>query len=117
MKNRMQNNSTARSSGRTVIRANQTTTTVNSKRKLLLASIGTLLLALLAPAAHAAILQYDAFLSGPNESPANASPGIGFATVSPHGEIEAVDERALLGCGEPEGAGRHEAQLPALGVA
>jgi|ERR1035441_9827207 hypothetical protein len=82
MKNRMQNNSTARSSGRTVIRANQTTTTVNSKRKLLLASIGTLLLALLAPAAHAAILQYDAFLSGPNESPANASPGIGFATVS-----------------------------------
>jgi hypothetical protein len=27
------------------------------------------------------VLQYDAFLSGPNESPPNASPGTGFAIV------------------------------------
>ena len=37
-------------------------------------------LALLAPATQAQI--YTAALSGPNESPANASPGTGFATVT-----------------------------------
>ena len=31
--------------------------------------------------AKADVLQYDAFLSGPNESPPNASPGTGFAIV------------------------------------
>ena len=82
MKKHIQYNSTARSTGRTVVRANQPIKTVNSKRKLLLALIAPLLLAFLAPATHAAILQYDAFLSGPNESPPNASPGTGFATVS-----------------------------------
>src|ERR1035441_9174616 len=82
MKKHIQYNSTARSTGRTVVRANQPIKTVNSKRKLLLALIAPLLLAFLAPATHAAILQYDAFLSGPNESPPNASPGTGFASVS-----------------------------------
>jgi len=33
------------------------------------------------PAAQAAILSYQAVLSGPAESPPNASPGTGFATV------------------------------------
>jgi len=37
--------------------------------------------ALFGSTASATILNYDAFLSGPNESPANASPGTGFATV------------------------------------
>ena len=32
-------------------------------------------------AAKADVLQYDAFLSGPNESPPNVSPGTGFAIV------------------------------------
>jgi hypothetical protein len=32
--------------------------------------------------ARAAVSVFDAFLSGPNESPANASPGIGFAIVN-----------------------------------
>lgn len=40
------------------------------------------LLGLLATSAPASILTYDAFLSGPNESPPNGSPGTGFATVS-----------------------------------
>lgn len=35
----------------------------------------------LAAGANAAIINYSATLSGPNESPANASPGTGFATV------------------------------------
>jgi hypothetical protein len=35
----------------------------------------------LAASANADILQYQANLSGPNESPANGSPGIGFAEV------------------------------------
>src|SRR5581483_2234973 len=36
---------------------------------------------LLAPSAHADIMRYVADLSGPAESPPNASPGIGFAEV------------------------------------
>ena len=36
----------------------------------------------LATQASAAILIYDAALSGPAESPPNASPGIGFAEVT-----------------------------------
>src|ERR1022692_2210010 len=101
MKKHIQYNSTARSTGRTVVRANQPIKTVNSKRKLLLASIGALLLALLAPAAHAAILQYDAFLSGPNESPPNGSPGTGFSIVgydnSAHTLLVDVSFSGLLG--------------------
>ena len=34
-----------------------------------------------ASTSRAAIFQYQAFLDGPSESPANASPGTGFATV------------------------------------
>jgi len=46
------------------------------KRSLLLA-----LLTLWATAAQATPITYQVLLSGPNESPANASPGTGFATV------------------------------------
>ena len=35
----------------------------------------------IAPAAHAAVVSYVANLSGPDESPPNASPATGFATV------------------------------------
>lgn len=35
-----------------------------------------------APLSHATIIQYAANLSGPNEDPPNASPGVGFATVT-----------------------------------
>ncbi len=38
--------------------------------------------ALFASAASAHVVSYSAFLSGPNESPANASPGTGHATVT-----------------------------------
>lgn len=44
--------------------------------------LGVPLLGLLATSAPANILTYDANLSGPAESPPNASPGTGFATVS-----------------------------------
>lgn len=40
-----------------------------------------LLVGTLSTQATAAIIQYAAFLSGPNESPPNASPGTGFALV------------------------------------
>ena len=43
----------------------------------LVVAIGTMA----AASAHAAILHYDANLSGPAESPPNASPGTGFAEV------------------------------------
>jgi hypothetical protein len=47
-----------------------------------LAAVGTpTLLALLTFNARATLFEYEAFLSGPNESPANASPGIGSAEV------------------------------------
>ena len=39
-------------------------------------------LTLCATASHAAILPFFAILNGPSESPANASPGTGFATVT-----------------------------------
>jgi hypothetical protein len=42
----------------------------------------TALLALSAASAPAALLTYDATLSGANENPATASPGTGFATVA-----------------------------------
>ena len=45
----------------------------------LLAAPAALLLS--APASHAAILSFDAVLTGPQESPPNTSPGSGFATV------------------------------------
>ena len=35
----------------------------------------------LAPCVHASLIYYEAFLSGPNESPANGSPGTGFAGI------------------------------------
>jgi len=38
-------------------------------------------LALPAASAHASVIVYEAALSGPNESPANASPGTGFTTI------------------------------------
>lgn len=37
---------------------------------------------LAAPFSHATIIHYAANLSGPNEAPANASPGTGFATIT-----------------------------------
>jgi hypothetical protein len=44
-------------------------------------SAAALSAAALPSAANAAILSYEAYLSGPSESPANASPGTGYATV------------------------------------
>jgi hypothetical protein len=48
---------------------------------LLPASTGLLLMTFLATTANAGLFEYDAILSGPNESPVNASPGTGFAVV------------------------------------
>jgi hypothetical protein len=48
---------------------------------LLTAFTGPLLVAFLTTSAHAGLFEYDAILSGPNESPVNASPGTGFAVV------------------------------------
>ena len=45
-----------------------------------------LVLVTAAPSAHAAIVTYVATLTGPNEAPPNASPGIGTATV----DVDAV---------------------------
>ena len=45
-----------------------------------LAMVASMLVA--APFAHATIINYTASLSGPNESPANGSPGTGFALVT-----------------------------------
>jgi len=47
----------------------------------LMAVATPLLLTFLTAQANAALFEYTAFLSGPNESPANASPGTGFADV------------------------------------
>ena len=44
--------------------------------------VAATLLLLLGSPAFAGVLVYDAFLSGANELPANASPGTGFATVT-----------------------------------
>lgn len=81
MNNHMTYNSTARSTARIVVRANPPTKTIKSNRRLLPTLMAPVLLALLVPAAHAAILHYDAFLDGPSEFPPNASPGIGSGTV------------------------------------
>jgi hypothetical protein len=51
-----------------------------SRPVVLLASV--VFLAGFAPAAGAAPIVYTALLTGPNESPPNASPGTGFATVT-----------------------------------
>ena len=51
------------------------------KRLLLLLALATSMLAI-APCTHATVLHYRALLNGPNESPANASPGTGFATIA-----------------------------------
>lgn len=53
------------------------------KPSLLLAALAaTAPLLLPVPAAHAAILVYEATLTGPNEDPPNASPGTGWAKVT-----------------------------------
>ena len=51
-------------------------------KKLLRASLLTGLLCVLASASQAQILFYTATLTGPAESPSNASPGTGFTTVT-----------------------------------
>src|SRR5689334_19243589 len=43
--------------------------------------LGVFLALCVAASANAAVLQYQANLSGPNESPPNGSPGTGFAEV------------------------------------
>lgn len=50
------------------------------KRLLLLLALAASMLSI-APFTHAMVLNYSALLNGPNESPANASPGTGFATI------------------------------------
>jgi hypothetical protein len=51
------------------------------KSQHLMAVAAPLFLTFLAANANASLFEYTAFLSGPNESPANASPGTGFADV------------------------------------
>ena len=101
MNNHMPYNSTARNTESKGVRANQPTKTMKSNRRLLPALLAPLLLALLVPTAHAAMLQYDAFLSGPSESPPNSSSGTGFATVdydnSAHTLLVDVSFTGLLG--------------------
>ena len=79
MKNHDQYSSRARSTLGNVVRASQPTKRLKSNRRLLTALMVPLLLAMLAPAAKAALLQYEAFLDGPSEP--TASPGTGFAVV------------------------------------
>jgi hypothetical protein len=50
------------------------------KRLLLLLALAASTL-VIAPCTQATVLNYTALLNGPNESPANASPGTGFATI------------------------------------
>jgi hypothetical protein len=54
---------------------------MKTQNKLLNILVVSTLLLLPSITAKAAIIGYDVFLSGPNESPANASPGTGFATI------------------------------------
>jgi hypothetical protein len=51
------------------------------KRQHLMAVAGPLFITFLVANANASIFEYDAFLSGPNESPPNSSQGTGFADV------------------------------------
>jgi hypothetical protein len=46
--------------------------------------------------ARATMYVFDAFLSGPNESPANASPGIGFAAVTYNDVVNTLQVQALF---------------------
>src|SRR6266404_4851666 len=55
--------------------------TIKPNNRHLKAALAALTLALLGGSAQASLFDYEAFLSGPNESPANASPGTGFAFV------------------------------------
>jgi len=48
---------------------------------MLKALLGPILIGIPLISANASVFQYDAFLSGPSESPPNASPGTGFAIV------------------------------------
>ena len=50
-------------------------------RSLRLSTLMSITIAATAAVAHANLISYDATLDGPSESPANASPGIGSATV------------------------------------
>ena len=81
MKNHMQYNSTARDAARNAVLSNPPAKMMKSKCRLLPALMAPMLLALLAPATHASIFQYQAVLTGPSESPVNASPAFGYATV------------------------------------
>jgi len=56
--------------------------TMRPDNRLLKAALAALGLALLGGSAQATLFQYDAVLSGPNESPPNASPGTGLAFVN-----------------------------------
>lgn len=51
------------------------------KKNLVLAVAATTSILMFSPQARASIVSYQTFLSGPNEFPANASPGTGFATA------------------------------------
>ena len=70
-------------------------------RNIMKALVAPLLAAALIPTAHATLFQYQAFLSGPNESPSNASPGTGFAEVDYNDALHTlhvhVDFSGLLG--------------------
>jgi len=55
--------------------------TMKLKHNLLTAFCAPVILIFLAANAQASLFIYDAILSGPNESPPNASPGTGFAQV------------------------------------
>jgi hypothetical protein len=46
--------------------------------------------------ARATVYVFDAFLSGPNESPANASPGIGFAEVDYNNLANTLEVQVLF---------------------
>lgn len=54
---------------------------MKKQKRLLAALIAPALLATSGITSNAAVIEYDAILSGPAESPANASPGTGLATV------------------------------------
>lgn len=54
---------------------------MKTKCQFLMAVAAPLFLTFLVAHANASIFEYDASLSGPNESPPNASPGTGFADV------------------------------------
>jgi hypothetical protein len=54
----------------------------NSKPHFLKTILAALLLAIFVPATHATLITYNVSLSGPSESPPNASSGTGFGVVT-----------------------------------